>query len=281
VDVELIKDVSRRIEQERAINPDARDLVMRGWAWFYRPVSRDTRKEALRAFERALELDTRSIDARIGIARALVLNLGDGMSNSPAQDEKRADELLDEALDADPNRQMAHSVRGMLRRLQNRVPEARTELEAAIALDPNNAWAHQQLGWTVMHLGEPAGAIAQAEMTIRLSPREPGIWGPYTLLGWAHLLSNHVDQAVEWLVKSRAGNPRIWYVHYALAGALGLKGDVEGARASLADLKKTNPEINSIAASYVYAPFLAYPSYRALIDKTINEGLRRVGFPET
>jgi TolB-like protein/class 3 adenylate cyclase/Tfp pilus assembly protein PilF len=281
VDVELVKDVSRRIEQEKAINPDARDLVMRGWSWLYRAISKETRSEALRAFERALELDARSVDARIGIATVLVLVLGDGMSDSPAQDEKRADQLLGEVLESDPDRQMAHAVRGQLRRLQNRVPEARTELEAAIALDPNNTYAHQQLGWTLMHLGDPAGAITQAEMTIRQSPRDPAIFGAYALLGWSHLLSNEVDQAIEWLVKARAVNPRIWYVHYALAGALGLKGDVEGAKASLADLQKTKPEINSIANSYVYAPFLAYPSYRALIDKTINEGLRRVGFPET
>ena len=37
---------------------------------------------------------------------------------------------------------------------------------------------------------------------------------------------------------------------------------IEGAKASLADLQKTTPEINSIAASYVYAPFLTYPSRR-------------------
>ena len=91
--------------------------------------------------------------------------------------------------------------------------------------------------------------------------------------------AGHVDQSIEWLVRARGENPRIWYVHYALAGVLELRGDIEGAKASLADLQKTKPEINSIAASYVYA--LAYPSYRVLIDKTINEGLRRVGFPET
>jgi adenylate cyclase len=207
--------------------------------------------------------------------------LGNGMSTSPERDEKRADQLLVEALDSDPNRQTAHTVRGQLRRLQNRVSEARLQLEAAVALNPNDVPAHEQLGWTLMHLGEPAGAITHAEIAIRLSPRDPNLWGDHALLGWAHLLAGRVDQSIEWLIKARAGNFRVWYVHYALAGALGLKGDFEGARASLADLQKTKPEINSIAASYAYAPFLAYPSYRALIDKTINEGLRRVGFPET
>ena len=280
MDVELVKDVSRRIEEQKSVDPDSRDWVMRGWALRYRPASKETRREALTAFERALELDSRSLDARIGIAHVLVLNLGNGMSSSPEQDGERAEQLLAAALEGDPHRQMAHTVRGQLRRLQNRVPESRIELETAIALDPNNAAAHEQLGWTLMHLGEPAGAIEQAEMIMRLNPRDPNIWGTYALLGWSHLLSKHVDQAIEWLVKARAANPRIWYVHYALAGALGLKGDGDGAKASLADLQKTKPEIDSIANLYVFAPFMAYPPYRALIDKTINEGLRRVGFPE-
>jgi Flp pilus assembly protein TadD len=102
--------------------------------------------------------------------------------------------------------------------------------------------------------------------------------GTYALLGTSHLLSNHVDQAIEWLVRARAGNPRIWSVHFALAGALGLKGDIEGAEASLADLREVKPDIDSIANAYRYLP--SNSSARALADKTLNEGLRRIGFPE-
>ncbi len=67
-----------------------------------------------------------------------------------------------------------------------------------------------------------------------------------------------------------------------LAGALGLKGDIEGAKASLADLREVKPEINSIASidRPPYGAPLA-PSARALADKTLYEGLRRAGFPET
>jgi TolB-like protein/Tfp pilus assembly protein PilF len=277
--VELVKDVSRRIEREKAIDPDARDFVMRGWAWLYQRLSKETTSEALRAFERALELDPRSVDARVGIARVLAHKVGNGLSDSPKEDGERAEQLIGEALASDPNRQMAHTVMGYLRRWQGRLPESRIELEAAVALDPNDVWVHQQLGWTLTNSGELDGAIAQAEAAIRLDPRAPGIWGTYAMLGWCHLLANHVDQAIEWLVKARAGNPRIWYVHLNLAGALGLKGDMEGAKASLADLRAVKPEINSIASFYIYAPRLA-PSARALPDKTLIEGLRRIGFPE-
>ena len=71
LNLELVEAAGRRIEQEKAVDPDARDLVMRGWAWFYRPDSVANQQEAQRIFERALEMDPRSVDARIGIARVL------------------------------------------------------------------------------------------------------------------------------------------------------------------------------------------------------------------
>jgi TolB-like protein len=54
LNVELVRDSGRRLELERAVDPDARDLVMRGWAWVYRPVSAANLQEARRHFARAL-----------------------------------------------------------------------------------------------------------------------------------------------------------------------------------------------------------------------------------
>src|SRR5438105_2299850 len=51
LNLELIKDVGRRIDSENKRDPDAWDLVMRGWAWSHRPASEATRQQALRAFE--------------------------------------------------------------------------------------------------------------------------------------------------------------------------------------------------------------------------------------
>ena len=103
LNVELGKDVGRRIDQERAVDPDARDLVMRGRAMGLRPFSVANRQEALRAFERALEIDSESIEAKIGIAGVLVANLQDGWSGNVQQDEARAEQLLLEAIERDEN----------------------------------------------------------------------------------------------------------------------------------------------------------------------------------
>src|SRR5712671_4639864 len=95
--LELGEAVGRRIEQEKAVDPDARDFAMRGWALFYRPFSVANRREARRAFEQALEIDPRSVEARIGIALVLATDVGDGWSTSIEQDKARTEQLLLEA----------------------------------------------------------------------------------------------------------------------------------------------------------------------------------------
>jgi adenylate cyclase len=278
--VELIRAEERRIEAD-TVTPDARDLVMRGWAWSYKPTSAATLQQRQRFFEQALEIDPRSVDARIGLARTLLAKVADGFSSSAPQELARAEQLLLEALEHAPDRSAAHEAMGFLRRLQGgRLGESRMEHETALALDPNNLRAIQQLGWTLQHLGEPDAAIAQAEKALRLSPRDPGIWSIYGLIGWAHMLSNRVDEAIDFLIKSRATNPQVWWVHYGLAGALGLKGNHEEGRTALAESLKLKPEINSLAQYYAIRPWKSSPQAYALEDKTVIEGLRRIGFPE-
>jgi adenylate cyclase len=185
LNVELLSDASRRIEQERKVDPDARDLVMRGWAWWYRAASVDAEEEALRAFERALAIDPRSADPRIGIARVLVARHTTGWSNRSFQqdptlrDMARVQRLLFEAIECNPNQPMAYAILGTLRRMQVRLAESRIALEKALTLDPNNDLANRQLAWTLLFLAEPDAAIVRGEKSLRLSPRDPYIFGVY------------------------------------------------------------------------------------------------------
>ena len=290
LNIALLSDASRRIERENAVDPDVRDLVMRGWArWYAGPQSPKAGQEALNAFERALEIDPRSAEARIGIARVLLTRLANVWNSSSFQEETvqqdvaRAERLLFEAIESDANQPMAYAVMGFLSRMQGRLTESRLALERAITLDPNFEWANHQLGWTLLFLGETGDAIAHGEKSLRLSPRDPNIFWRYELLGWCQMLSNHVDEAIDLFIKGRTGNPRVWNFPFALAGALGLKGDLDGAKAALAESLKLNPEVNSMAQWYSYVPWTSKtnsPKFWALQDKTFGEGMRRIGFPE-
>jgi TolB-like protein len=280
LNLELTEAVGRRIEQERAANPDARDLVMRGWAWWYRRMSPANRQEAQKAFERALEIDPHSVEARIGLTTSLVSNIADGWSAHPDEDRTRAEELLMDALDYDANRSMAHYAMAMVRRSQGRLVESKMEFEAAIVLDRNDARAHFNLGHGLIFLGEPELAIRHIEKALQLNPYDPNAANFYACLGLCHILLNDPDQAVEFLIKARAGNPRGFYVHLWLAATFGLKGNMEEAKAALARSLALKPEINSLARLREYQPWMTYPPYWALREKTMNIGLRRAGFPE-
>jgi adenylate cyclase len=140
LNMQLLSDASHRIEHENATDPDARDLVMRGWAWWYGPQSPKAGQEALHAFERALEIDPHSTDARIGIARMLAGRLANLWSSTSfqedavQQDVARVERLLFEAIESDPNQPMAYAVMGVLRRMQSRLNESQIAFQRAIAL---------------------------------------------------------------------------------------------------------------------------------------------------
>ncbi len=168
----------------------------------------------------------------------------------------------------------------LLRRVQNRLPESRVEWERAIELDPNNAAAYGQLGTTLIYLGDPAAAIPLAEKRIRLNPNDPNIALAYWSLGLAHLLQGHLPQAIDWLTKARAANPRIYYVDLDLAAALALSGDLDGAHEALAASLKLKPEINSMRRQLARWAYTNNPAYRAMAEKTIDAGLRKAGMPE-
>jgi tetratricopeptide (TPR) repeat protein len=155
--------------------------------------------------------------------------------------------LLAELQSRDANRSQLHLTTALLRRYQNRLPESRVELERAIELDANNSVAYGQLGLTLIYLGDPAAAIPLEEKRIRLNPNEPNNAIAYWALGLAHLLLGQLDTATDWLTKACAANPRVYYFRLDLAAVLALQGDIEQAKAALAESIRLKPEINSMA----------------------------------
>jgi adenylate cyclase len=278
LNLELVQAVGRQIQNEP--NPDAQDLIMRGWALYQRTQTAASREEAKFDFERALELDPKSYDAKLGIASALVVDLINGLSQHPDADETRAETLLSELLARNSNRSQLHTTIALLRRFQNRLPESRIEWQRAIELDPNNASAYGQLGVTLIYLGDPAAAVPLEEKRIRLNPEDPNIALAYWSLGLAHLLLGQNDEAVELLTKACAANPRVYYFHLDLAAALALQGHLDQAKSALAESLKLKPEINSMARQRARSAYTNNPAYVALAAKTVDIGLRKAGMPE-
>ena len=275
--LELMEAVGRQIEQEE--NPDARDLAMHGWALYFRPINKEQALAIQNTFERALVMDPQSVSAKIGIATVLLENVFKSWSKAPQQDQTRAEQLILEVFERDRNNPKALYAMGILRRQQARLAEARIAFEKTIALDRNHAGAMLQLGYTLNTLGEPERALPYFEKVLQLNPQHQNIFYFYSGLGQCHLLLGHADQAIDYLKKARASAPPISYISMFLAAALGLKGDIDKARAALDEFLQIRPELNSLA-KIANIRANQNPKFVAIAEKTVDLGLRRAGLPE-
>jgi tetratricopeptide (TPR) repeat protein len=249
---------------------------------YFLPYSAARWQDARRNFEQAFELDSRSTETRIGLASILSAKLADGWSPVPQEDLPRAESILVEVVDRGSvsDREASHFTLGVLRQMQNRIGEAQKEFETAVSLDPTNARAQLHLGETRLFLGEPDAGIAPLEQAIRLAPDGPNLGITYLALGTCHLLLGRVDQAIDLLQTARSANPRLWVPYLYLAGAYGLKGDIDKAKAALAESIGLKPAVKSLARMRAENRWLTDPRYQALQGKTLNVGLRQAGFPD-
>ena len=266
-------------DDEGLADPATRELIMQGWALYHLPYTPARWQNARRDFERALELDSRSSGARIGLASILSAKLADGWSPVLQEDMPRAEQLLLEVLHRGSisSQAAARFTLGVLRQMQTRLPDAQKELETAISLDPNNAPAYFHLGETLLYLGQPEAGLQALEKAIQLDPNAAIT---YWALGTCQLLLGRADQAIDLLRTARSANARMWVSHLYLAGAYGLQGDLEKARSALAESINLKPAVQSLARMRAENPWLSDPQYWALQEKTLNLGLRRAGFPD-
>ena len=275
--VELIAaEVARPTE-----HPDALDYILRGRAARLRPNSPDVFAEAISLFERALELDPRSVEAQTLLANSLAGRVLNGMADSAAADLARADELVGQALAASPRNAHAHLVKGSVLRAQYRWEEAIPEYETALALDRNLTAALIGLGFSKLYAGSIEEVIPLAEQAIRLSPRDPGIGWRYFQIGTVHLLQSRADEAIVWLEKARSSIPAAPSIRRGLASAYALREETERAAAELGEAQRLSSDdrFSSIARLKAIANF-GTPKTRALFEATYFAGLRKAGMLE-
>ena len=276
LNVELVAAEAARPTQ----NPNARDYFLRGVAAGWQP-SRERYAEQIKLFERALALAPGSVATQSVLAIALASRTLDHMTDTPAADLARANELAERAAVASPRNRLAHYVRGQLLRAQSRWQEAIPEYEAAIASNRNLVNALHGLAYCKLMVGFIDEAYELEEQVIRLSPRDPSIGNFYFRLGTIHLLQSRTDEATRWFEKARSASPGLPYVHAHLAASYALKGEIEGAAASLAEARRLSGDnrYSSITALKAVVDF-GVPKVRALCDATYFAGLRKAGVPD-
>lgn len=277
LNLELTRHEGERARLEGGDDPEAHELATRGWALVYTAKMPDTYDAARVLFAHALERDPRAVNAMVGLGWTSAVSVLDGWSASPEADFANAESAVARALALDPDHFVAHHVRGFLFRLQRRSQAAHDAFRTALALNPNFASGHAQLGVTALELGRPEETVAAVERAIALSPRDPNL-GPWlAIAGMAELHLGHADRAVVWLTRAiDTGTPVALHQAY-LASALALAGRRAGAKDALAAFRAAKPRVTiSLLRAQALSTEPAFLRQR----HRLYEGLRLAGLPD-
>jgi adenylate cyclase len=283
LEIQLSAVDAARVEQTRPGNLDAEDLARRCKAgdWNAAPLSKEW-EAAYALCARALQIDDRNVTALGRMAWWHILPVLEAQSPDPQGAIRQTDELASRALAIDPNDYWAHFSKAGVLMAQNRHEEAIVQAERSLALNPSFMEGYEILCLANNFLGRPERAIEYADTAIRLSPRDPYIFSNYHSKGWAFFMNAQDDHAIEWLHRSAAAAPGAEpFTYLLLASAYALNGRQAEAQDELKRyLSLSRTKTTTIAELRKQQLSLADNPKWVAYNERLFEGLRKAGMPE-
>jgi tetratricopeptide (TPR) repeat protein len=264
--------------RERPDNPDAADLVMQGWALVNPMDDKDRYKASMKAFERALALDPKNVQAMIGLASVLEWRAFDGYSDFNDRDFGRAAGLIKRALVLQPENSWLRTVNAENLAWRNQFRAAIAEAETAIGYDRNNSQAYMNVGFWKQYLGRSEDSIADLETALRLDPHSVGVAFRQWALCRAHNLLGRWERAIEWCDKAVAADLPDSGALVDLAAANAWAGRDRQARDAVARLQKARPGF-TLQKLNAEDQWTDNPDFKAQWARIV-EGLRKAGLPD-
>ncbi|QPF92505.1 adenylate/guanylate cyclase domain-containing protein [Bradyrhizobium commune] len=228
---QLIEVEARRAE--RSPRPNSMDLYFQGRAlWNKGWWTPEFLAQAHVFFRRALELDPVNIEAMVGILCVEGVRGTSYVTDDWATHVSLGEAAAAKVLSLAPNHAFARFGLGVLLAATGRAAQGIAELERAISLDRNLAWAHAHIGKAKFWLGRAAETEAHVNEAFRLSPRDIYAFDWLMHIGFAKLQLTADAEAVSWFHRSIEANRSYPIAHFGLAAAYALHGSLNEARAA-------------------------------------------------
>jgi adenylate cyclase len=250
-------------------NPDVIDLNMRGAALRYPPFTKDKIGAARAFFEQALKIDPENSDALTGDAWTYHLEASFLGANPETDYEAKVLGQADRAIAIAPDDVWAYDLKAAYLTHSSHPVDGLRAADAALAIDPNFAPAYATRAWTYTVLRQFEQAKSDVQQAMRLSPRDPALSIWHNLIAEAELGLGDYDAAIDEVSKAIATGYPNWYSFLDMAAAHALKGEIEEAKAPLAEARRLYPKLS---AKWIREQ---RPTQQSAID-----GLRKAGLPE-
>ncbi len=262
--VEIEESERQRVFRKGTENLDAYDHLLRGLHHFYKRTRADNR-EARAHFSAALELDPQYTEAYVGLADTRVFDVVYGFTEFPRKAFQEARQYVDAALAIDPNNAGAHSTKGYLAMRTGAYELAVEELRRAIDLNPNDWRSYRYLGAVLLYSGQPEEALRWYELAMTYAPvTTPGM---HMNVGIIHFLEGRYDEAERWLRRAADRWPAFLGTHIVLAATYAEIGSPEAAAKEVAAVHKISPFFNP----EIYGSAYRNPVHRAKIVNALQK----------
>jgi TolB-like protein/cytochrome c-type biogenesis protein CcmH/NrfG len=251
-------------------DPDAIDLMMRGWSALWQQPTKESVALARDYFERALITDPQNAEAMVGLAYSRHRATVYGWS-TPAEDTYAPElDLVARATAIYPGYAFAYYVKALALFATKQLPGAIEAAQTVIALDPNAANGYYAMAQVESWLGRCEQSIAHIKQAFALSPRDPvgGLW--HTILGVSEVCLGRFDAGILELRRAIDVGYRNTYSYALLAGAEAMTGNDAEARLAVAEARRLNPQFT----------IKWWSEHLPLPPTVFVDGWRKAGVPE-
>jgi eukaryotic-like serine/threonine-protein kinase len=242
----LTGDDEKRMAKSYTANPEAYQDYLKGRYWWNKRTEEGLNK-GIEYFQQAIAKDPTYALAYAGLADCY-RGLGFYGFVRPKETYPRAKEAALKALEIDDTLAEAHtSLSGIMTDYDWDWAGARTELQRAIALNPNYATAHQWYGALLRYIGSGEEGIAEYKRALELDPLSLVInWN----LGVGFINVRQYDQAIEQLRKTIELDPNFALAHIFLGFAYVQKSMYNEATSEYEKALTISPG-NTVALAYL------------------------------
>ena len=241
--VQLLNEEKKILERRPTENMEAYNAYLRGRE-LLRDGSESSMRQALKLFERAVELDPSYAKAYLGVADSHQYLSSNGYE--PREVKMPAVKAaLKRATELDPGLADAHVSLAQLSLNEDDIPSAEAEARRALELDSALPEAYSVLYYVAGIRGKPEEMVRNIETAYRLDPIRRDYVGE---VGWAYFVTGREQEALaHWRKTEHLYPPYRGMTEYYLS-----KGDVVKARelhAKFEKLQPTNPWVTFMEGS--------------------------------
>lgn len=259
--------------RRRPTSLGAYEIAVRAWADSWAAFSHSDkvlREQAIRKAKEALAIDSGSILALIVLARAQFQTVFYRSTSDLETAWMEGMDASQRAIDLDRNDGRAYGTRGLFLCFPasspessghtDRYDEAISDFRRAYDLNPNDAYALQNLGFCEAASGNPVQGIKHLIQSLRNNPRDPSRLGVLAMLSLANFLAKDYMNGIKWGLQSVHEGAKFVNPQAFLAMNYVGAGEIEKAKEALKTARSQAPE-------YVQSRLDGYFPYRNSEDR--------------